>query len=88
MPAAARQRMLITKHLWMLERGLIMALTEIEARLIDGLKIDGVKKGAAMAVFLMLKEDNQRMDMIEYLLSKEKVTDAEALEMANRLAAR
>lgn len=65
-----------------------MALTEIEARLIDGLKIDGVKKGAAMAVFLMLKEDNQRMDMIEYLLSKEKVTDAEALEMANRLAAR
>ena len=65
-----------------------MALTEIEERLIDGLKIDGVRKGAAMAVFLMLKEDNQRMDMIEYLLSKERVTDEEALDMANRLAAK
>ena len=67
---------------------MIVELTEIDARLIDGLKIDGVRKGAAMAVCLMLKEDNQRMDMIEYLLSREKVTDEEALDMARRLAAK
>ena len=45
-----------------------MPLTEIEAHLIDALKMDGVRKGAAMAVCLMLKEEPQRMDMIEYLL--------------------
>ena len=63
-----------------------MALTEIEERLIDGLKIDGVRKGAAMAICLMLKEEAQRMDMIEYLLSKERVTDEEALDMARKIA--
>ena len=37
---------------------------------------------------LLLKKENQQMDMIEYLLSKEKVTDEEALDMARRLAAK
>ena len=39
-----------------------MPLTEIEAHLIDALKMDGVRKGAAMAVCLMLKEEPQRME--------------------------
>lgn len=70
----------------MMERGLIMPLTEIEAHLIDALKMDGVRKGAAMAVCLMLKEEPQRMDMIEYLLNEPDMTDEKALDMARKIA--
>ena len=63
-----------------------MPLTEIEAHLIDALKMDGVRKGAVMAVCLMLKEDSQRMDMIEYLLNEQEMTDEKALDMARRIA--
>lgn len=70
----------------MMERGLIMPLTEIEAHLIDALKMDGVRKGAAMAVCLMLKEESQRMDMIEYLLNEPDMTDEKALDMARKIA--
>ncbi len=65
-----------------------MALTETQNLLLDCLKHFGVSKGKAMVVFLLLKKENQQMDMIEYLLSKEKVTDEEALDMARRLAAK
>lgn len=70
----------------MMERGLIMPLTEIEAHLIDALKMDGVRKGAAMEVCLMLKEEPQRMDMIEYLLNEADMTDEKALDMARKIA--
>ncbi len=63
-----------------------MPLTEIEAHLIDALKMDGVRKGAAMAVCLMLKEEPQRMDMIEYLLNEPDMTDEKALDMARKIA--
>lgn len=63
-----------------------MPLTEIEAHLIDALKMDGVRKGAAMAVCLMLKEESQRMDMIEYLLNEPDMTDEKALDMARKIA--
>jgi hypothetical protein len=76
----------IVELLWMMERGLIMPLTEIEAHLIDALKMDGVRKGAAMAVCLMLKEEPQRMDMIEYLLNEPDMTDEKALDMARKIA--
>ena len=69
-----------------MERGVIMPLTEIEAHLIDALKMDGVRKGAAMAVCLMLKEEPQRMDMIEYLLNEPDMTDEKALDMARKIA--
>ena len=77
---------MIVELLWMMERGLIMPLTEIEAHLIDALKMDGVRKGAAMAVCLMLKEESQRMDMIEYLLNEPDMTDEKALDMARKIA--
>lgn len=77
---------MIVELLWMMERGLIMPLTEIEAHLIDALKMDGVRKGAAMAVCLMLKEEPQRMDMIEYLLNEPDMTDEKALDMARKIA--
>ena len=63
-----------------------MPLTEIEAHLIDALKMDGVRKGAAMVVCLMLKEESQRMDMIEYLLNEPDMTDEKALDMARKIA--
>lgn len=63
-----------------------MPLTEIEAHLIDALKMDGVRKGAAMAVCLMLKEEPQWMDMIEYLLNEPDMTDEKALDMARKIA--
>lgn len=69
----------------MMERGLIMPLTEIEAHLIDDLKMDGVRKGAAMAVCLMLKEESQRMDIIEYLLNEPDMADEKALDMARKI---
>lgn len=63
-----------------------MDLTEVQKLLIACLKHFGVSKGRSMVVFLLLKEEKQQLDMIEYLLSKEKVTDAEALEMAREIA--
>ena len=88
MQAVVKLQWQIIRHLWMPERGLIMALTETQNLLLDCLKHFGVSKGKAMVVFLLLKKENQQMDMIEYLLSKEKVTDEEALDMARRLAAK
>lgn len=63
-----------------------MALTEAEKGLVSCLKTCGINKGSAMAVCLLLKEEAQQLDMMEFLLSRDNVTDKEALDMANRLA--
>lgn len=65
-----------------------MELTEVEKLLIGCLKHFGVSKGKSMVVCLMLKEEAQRMDMIEYLLNEPEMTDEKALEMARSLAAK
>ena len=65
-----------------------MELTEAEKLLIGCLKHFGVSKGRAMAICLMLKEEAQRMDMIEYLLNEPEMTDEKAMDMANKLAAK
>lgn len=39
-----------------------------------------------MVVCLLLKKEVQQMDMVEYLLSKETVTDEEVLEQAHRIS--
>ena len=64
-----------------------MELTEAQKLLIECLKHFGVSKGRAMAVFMMLQEDDQRMDMIEYLLNEPEMTDEKAMEKARELAA-
>ena len=63
-----------------------MALTEAEKLLTACLKHCGVSIGRAMVVCLLLKEEEQILDMAEYLLSKGKVTDEEAVEQARRIA--
>ena len=63
-----------------------MALTEAEKLLVAALKHFGVSKGRAMVVCLLLKEEEQILDMVEYLLSKEKVTDEEAVAQARKIA--
>ncbi len=65
-----------------------MELTEAQKLLIGCLKHFGVSMGKSMVVCLMLKEEAQRMDMIEYLLNEPEMTDEKALEMARRLAAK
>ena len=65
-----------------------MELTEVQKLLIGCLKHFGVSFGKSMAICLMLKEEAQRMDMIEYLLNEPEMTDEKALDMANRLAAK
>lgn len=65
-----------------------MELTEAQKLLVACLKHFGVSKGKAMVVCLKLKEESQRMDMVEYLLNEPQMTDEKAMEMANRLAAR
>lgn len=65
-----------------------MELTEAQKLLIACLKHFGVSMGKSMVVCLMLKEEAQRMDMIEYLLNEPELTDEEALDMARRLAAK
>ena len=62
-----------------------MELTDAQRHLTAGLRMHGVSLGPAMAVCLMLREENRQMEMIEFLLSKETVTDEEALDMARRL---
>ena len=63
-----------------------MELTEAQKLLIACLKHFGVNKGRAMAIFLMLKEESQQLDMSEYLLNEPEMTDEKALEMARRIA--
>lgn len=65
-----------------------MELTEAQKLLIGCLKHFGVSMEKSMVVCLMLKEEAQRMDMIEYLLNEPEMTDEKALEMARRLAAK
>ena len=65
-----------------------MELTEAQKLLIACLKHFGVSMGKSMVVCLMLKEESQRLDMIEYLLNEPGMTDEKAMDMANKLAAR
>ena len=65
-----------------------MELTEAQKLLIACLKHFGVSKGKSMVVCLMLKEEAQRMDMIEYLLNEPGMTDEKAMDMASKLAAK
>lgn len=61
-------------------------LTEIEKGLIASLKLHGIGKGMAMAVCMWTDTEEKRLDMMEFLLSKEKVTGEEALDMARKIA--
>lgn len=63
-----------------------MALTEAQKGLVSCLKNCGISKGKAMVVCLLLKEECLQLDMMEYLLSRDKVSDEEALNMAHKLA--
>lgn len=63
-----------------------MELTEAQKLLIACLKHFGVSKGRAMAIFLMLKEESQQLDMSEYLLNEPDMTDEKALDMARKIA--
>lgn len=63
-----------------------MELTEAQKLLIACLKHFGVSLGKSMVVCLMLKEESQRMDMIEYLLNEPEMTDEKALDMARKIA--
>ena len=63
-----------------------MALTETQRLLIACLKHLDVSKGTAMGVCLLLKEEAQQMDMVEYLLSKKMGTDEEVLEQARKIS--
>ena len=64
-----------------------MELTEAQNLLIDCLRHFGVSKGRSMVVCLLLKEEEQQMDMIEYLLNEPDMTDEKALNTAQRIAA-
>lgn len=64
-----------------------MELTEVQKLLIACLKRFGVSKGRSMVVCLLLKEEEQQMDMIEYLLNEPDMTDEKALNTAQRIAA-
>lgn len=63
-----------------------MVLTEAQKLLIGCLKHFEISKGKAMVVCLLLKKEVQQMDMVEYLLSKETVTDEEVLEQAHKIS--
>ena len=65
-----------------------MELTKAQKLLIACLKHFGVSKGRSMAIFMMLKEETQIMDMIEYLLNEPEMTDEKAMNMASKIAAR
>ena len=52
----------------------------------DVLKHYGVSMGISMVISLSLRSEPERMQMIEFLLSREKVTDEEALNEARRIS--
>ena len=64
-----------------------MPITEVEKLLISGLKLCGVKKGIGMVILLLLKEEDQQMDMIEYIVEHKQATEQELLNVARRMAA-
>lgn len=65
-----------------------MALSEVEKNLVAGLKLHDISMGKALAVCLLLKQDEQRLDMLEFLLTEEEVTDKEVMRVAHKLAAK
>ena len=63
-----------------------MELTEVQKLLIGCLKHFGVSMGKSMVVCLLLKEEAQQLDMVEYLLNEKEITDEKVLDEAYRIA--
>lgn len=63
-----------------------MELTEVEKKLIAGLKLNSVPKGKAAVIFMLLQEKEQQLEMLQYILENEQATPDELLDVARRLA--
>lgn len=62
-----------------------MELSQVEQVLLGYLKTSKAKKGTQLIVFLALKEENQMIEMCEFLDENEQATDEEILSVAKRI---
>ena len=65
-----------------------MKLTSLEKLLITGLKTSSVPKGKVAAILLHLKEEEQQLEMGQYMLEHQTATPEELLKVAQEIAAR
>lgn len=63
-----------------------VSVTEIEQALIDGLEAVKVRRGISAQIFLILEEDRQQVEMIQYVMDHRKATGEELLMVAREIA--
>ncbi|MBQ8143944.1 MAG: hypothetical protein IJ042_04010 [Butyricicoccus sp.] len=66
--------------------GWTMELTEVEKNLISGLKLNGAKLGTVSVILLLLKSEEDQLDMLEHVLENEETRDEELLNVAYKIA--
>lgn len=64
-----------------------MTISKREKLLIDGLKICGVSKGVAAAIFMTLQTDEQMLEMCKYLAEHRTASGEELLGVARIISA-
>lgn len=57
-------------------------MTEIEKNLIASLKLNAIPKGTIVAMLLHLKEEQQQLDMMQYVLENRYALPNELLDIA------
>ncbi len=63
-----------------------MALTQLEQLLIDYLTLSNAQEWVQVVAFILLKEEDQMLEMCRFLSVNADATEEEILEMAYRLA--
>ncbi len=63
-----------------------MMLTQTQELLIDGLKVFKVKKDLIIGILLMLQEEDQQMELMEWMSNHEGATPSQILQQATEIA--
>lgn len=63
-----------------------MALTRNGQLLIDGLELFGVQDGISAVIFILLKGDEKKMRLMEYMVEHQNATQDELLQKAREIA--
>lgn len=65
-----------------------MVVSRSEYLLIEGLKIFGVSKGMAAAIFMTLRNDEQMMKMCLYMTAHKEISEKALLDAARQIASK
>ena len=65
-----------------------MEFTEVEQALLGLLRLSNVRKAMRAVILLLLKTEDQKIELCEYLLEHEEATEMEIYEHATLIAGR